>query len=161
MAQKAGVAEPPANNFTVRDLEGLLDQCRKRGVSLWRLLEENHVPEDLVADLFAQLLKILRAPLATMESDPEALETVSEELARRHLCLPLRWEVKSLLLAMANPADYNTLQDIQFTSGLNVRPAVASRRKSAMASGGGTRRAHASRISLLTSPTWKRWIRTA
>src|SRR6202162_1068432 len=127
MAQKTGVAEPPAKTFTARDLEVLLEQSRKPGISLWKLLDENKVPEDRVADLFAELLKIPRVPLASMESDPEALKTVSEELARKHLCLPIKVEIKTLILAMANPADYNALRDVQFTSGLNVRPAVASR----------------------------------
>jgi type IV pilus assembly protein PilB len=127
MAQKVGIAEPPAKNFTTQDLEALLDQSRKRGISLWKLLDERQVPEDLVADLFAQLLKIPRVPLASFASDPEALRAVSEELARKYLCLPLKVEGKFLMLAMAIPADYNALQDVQFTSGLNVRPAVASR----------------------------------
>lgn len=127
MVEKAGTVEPLAKSFSARDLEALLDQSRKRGLSLWKLLDEGHVPEDLVADLFAELLKIPRVPLASVESDPEALRVVSEEVARKHLCLPLKVEGRFLMLAMAIPADYNALQDVQFISGLNVRQAVASR----------------------------------
>ncbi|MBI3329544.1 MAG: Flp pilus assembly complex ATPase component TadA, partial [Nitrospinae bacterium] len=53
--------------------------------------------------------------------------TISEELARKHACLPLKVEGNSLLLAMANPWDYEAIQDVQFASSLMVRPVVASR----------------------------------
>ena len=88
MSHKAVVAEPPPKNFNAQDLEGLLDDSRRKGVSLWKLLDENKISEDLVADLFAQLLKVPRVPLASMESDPEALKTVTEELARKHRVEP-------------------------------------------------------------------------
>jgi type IV pilus assembly protein PilB len=112
----------------VEELKAAVDRSRRQKASLWDvLIEEKHVTEDAIADSFAEWLRLPRIRLATVEADPQTLDKVREELARKHLSVPVRIERRELLLAMANPADEGALNDVRFATGLAVRPLVASR----------------------------------
>ncbi len=91
------------------------------------IVEEKQVSEESLAEAFATWLKVPRVKLASTQVDSEAIKTISEELARKHSCLPLKVEGKSLVVAMANPVDYDALQDLQFASGMTVKTVVSSR----------------------------------
>ncbi len=128
MSSKLGPLLLQAGIITPQELKDGLELARQRNGSLWDvIIEEKLVSEELLADTFAQWLKLPYVRIASASVEPEATKAISEELARRHTCLPLKVEGKSLVLAMANPSDYDIIKDVQFTSGLTVRPAVATR----------------------------------
>ena len=108
----------------IRDLE----QARKQNASLIDIiLKEERLSEDQLADLFAAATKIPRIRVAASAVDPVAMENVPDKLARKHYCLPLSIEGRVLTLAMADPGDYQAIQDIEFASGLSIRPVIATR----------------------------------
>jgi type IV pilus assembly protein PilB len=114
--------------MTQKDLDRSLELARKKNMSLLDvILEEKQISEEELADTFARWLKLPRVKLATTVVENEATKAIGEDLAHKHLCLPLKVEGKVLILAMANPADYDAIQDVQFVSGYTVRPVVASR----------------------------------
>ncbi len=101
--------------------------ARERDVPLWDvMLHEKRLTEETLAEMFTSWLNIPRLRVASASVEPEALAKLTEKLARKHLCLPLKVEGKSLVIAMANPLDYEALQDVQFASGLDVKPLVAT-----------------------------------
>ncbi len=111
-----------------QELEDSLEQARRRGKTLWDvLIEEKKVSEESLAETFSKWLKLPRVRIASAAADPEAIKLVSEELCRRHIVLPMKIEGRSLLVAMANPTDFEAQQDVQFAAGMNVRTVVASR----------------------------------
>ena len=121
LLQKAGV-------FTQPEIDECIQRARKRNCSLWDLIiEEKQVSEEALADAFASLMKLPRVRLATVTVEPEAIQKVKEDLARKHTCLPLKIENKALLLAMANPSDVQACQDLEFATGMRLRTMVASR----------------------------------
>jgi type II secretory ATPase GspE/PulE/Tfp pilus assembly ATPase PilB-like protein len=104
------------------------DQARRRNMPLSDLiLKDNLVSEDALADALAKYLRLPRVRLANSESDPEALKKVPEKTVRKHHCLPLSLEGKTMTVAMADPTDYLAIQDVEFAAGLSVRPVVATR----------------------------------
>ncbi|MCX6544989.1 MAG: ATPase, T2SS/T4P/T4SS family [Acidobacteria bacterium] len=108
----------------IRDLE----QARKQNMSLIDVvLQEERLTEEQLADLFAAATKIPRIRVAASAVDPVAIENVPDKLARRYCCLPLSVEGRVLTLALADPGDYLAIQDIEFASGLSVRPVIATR----------------------------------
>ncbi len=118
---QAGILKP-------QELKEGLELARARNQSLLDvLLEQKLLSEEALAETFAQWLKLPRVRIASASVEPEAIKTISEELARKHICLPLKVDGKSLTLAMTDPSDYDAIQDVQFASGLMVRPVVASR----------------------------------
>ena len=90
------------------------------------LVKEERVPEEAVADAFTERLRLPRVRVATFLLDEEALRRVPERLARKHQCLPLVIEGRMLVLAMADPADYLAIQDIEFAANMTVKPMAAT-----------------------------------
>src|SRR5512147_1255004 len=90
-----------------QQLEDHLDTARRRNMSLWNyILDEKQISEEALAEAFSTWLKVPRVRLASAQVDPEAVKAVPEELARKHVCFPLKIEGKSLVVALANPVDY-------------------------------------------------------
>jgi type IV pilus assembly protein PilB len=127
MSKKLGPLLLQTGLLNQPELEEALEESRRTGKSLWDILiEDKKVSEDTLAETFAKWLKIPRVRLASVTVEPDALKALSEDLARKHVVLPLSIEGKSLVLAMANPTDYDAIQDVQFASGMMVKPVVAS-----------------------------------
>ena len=49
------------------------------------------------------------------------------EMARKYICIPIHVEGRHVLLAMANPTDYKSLQEIEFTVGKPLKVLVCTR----------------------------------
>jgi type IV pilus assembly protein PilB len=114
--------------MTVGDLERCLEEARRTGVTLWDVLTKNRkVSEDVLADTLARWFRLPRVRVASATVDPDAVQTIDDRLARRLVCLPISLEGKALLVAFANPIDYDAIRDVQFVTGLEVRPLVATR----------------------------------
>ena len=114
---------PPRN-----ELEEGVALARQKGVSpIDLLVSEKQYSEEALAEGFAEWLKLPRVRIASLTLEPEAAKVVSEKIALKHQCLPLKIEGTTLVMAMANPADYDAIQDVQFISGYTVRPVVATR----------------------------------
>ncbi|MGE3062378.1 MAG: GspE/PulE family protein [bacterium] len=60
------------------------------------------------------------------EIDPMTLKVVTPQIAQKFQVIPVKREGKNLFLAMANPVDVYTIEDIKFATGYNVIPMVAS-----------------------------------
>jgi len=90
------------------------------------LVTEERVPEEAVADAFTEHLRLPRVRVATFLPDEDALRRVPERLARKHQCLPLGIEGRMLVLAMADPADYLAIQDVEFAANMTVKPMAAT-----------------------------------
>jgi len=110
------------------EIENGLALARQKGIEpIDHLLQRTGFSEEGLADGFATWLKIPRVKIASLNIDPEATKAITEKIALKHQCLPLKVEGSRLVLAMANPADYDAIQDVQFVSGLTVQPVVATR----------------------------------
>ena len=80
-----------------------------------------------VARVLAVQLGLAYAP-PPLDSDPSALALVRPALARDRRVLPIVVSAKSLRLAMADPLDLRTVDDVRFQAGRRVEPVVASAR---------------------------------
>src|SRR3984957_12304616 len=110
------------------ELEECVALARRKGVPLTDLLlKEKQYSEEALAEAFVKWLKLPRVKIASLTLDPDAAKTISEKIALKHECLPLKIEGEKLVVAMANPADYDAIQDVQFVSGCTVQPVIATR----------------------------------
>src|SRR5580704_10877340 len=110
------------------ELEAGIALARQKGVSAVDLLvDDRRYSEEALAEGFAEWLKLPRVRIASLILEPEAAKAISEKIALKHQCLPLKIEGTTLVMAMANPADYDAIQDVQFVSGFTVQPVVATR----------------------------------
>jgi type II secretory ATPase GspE/PulE/Tfp pilus assembly ATPase PilB-like protein/ActR/RegA family two-component response regulator len=110
------------------EIEECIALARQRGVSPVDLLvKDKKYSEEALAQGFSEWLKLPRVRIASLTLEPEAAKAISEKIALKHECLPLKIEGSTLVMAMANPADYDAIQDVQFISGFSVQPVVATR----------------------------------
>ncbi|MFC1575149.1 ATPase, T2SS/T4P/T4SS family [Gemmatimonadota bacterium] len=89
------------------------------------LVEGGMTDEEAVARCLSIQLSLPYQP-PPLRAETPALRVVQPELARRGQVLPLSATPRSLLLAMADPLDLGTLDDVQFQCGRRVEPVVAS-----------------------------------
>jgi len=138
--QKAGLLPP-------EEIQQAVELAEKRNRSLWDvILRDKGVSEETLADAISTHMSLARVRLAATSIDVEAVRSISEELARRYVCIPLsrddilgpaqgageaerggRRARPTMVLAMANPADMAAVQDIEFASGCRVRAVVATK----------------------------------
>jgi len=81
------------------------------------------------ADLIELLHKQLRLPVVDLDQtvpDEHALGKVAEDLARKHLAIPLELNKKTLTVAMADPLNVAALEDLGFHAGLFIQPVLAA-----------------------------------
>jgi type IV pilus assembly protein PilB len=111
-----------------KELEQAIVVARQQGISpIDFFLQKKQYSEDALAEGFSNWLKLPRVRIASLVIDPDAVKTISEKVALKYQCLPLKIEGARLVMAMANPADYDAIQDVQFMSGFTVQPVVAMR----------------------------------
>jgi hypothetical protein len=116
------------------DIAGLhraLDHARQRRVRLGVALRElGLVPEERLAAALAATLGLPLADLRADDLDWTALHLLRPEFCEAHSLLPYGFGEERghryLRVAMADPLDVPALDEIEFTTGLRVRPAVAS-----------------------------------
>jgi type IV pilus assembly protein PilB len=82
-------------------------------------------------ELFAILTSQLGLPQvdpAQTPPDADTLALIPVAVARKYTCLPIRFEGKRLIVAMADPLDYDAIKDLGFCSGATIQPVLAARR---------------------------------
>jgi type IV pilus assembly protein PilB len=103
-------------------------KCSEQKKSLIEyVLADEKVSEEGLADSIASYLRFPRVNLAATNIDPEAVKLMPQEVARKYLCIPIRFENRQMHLAMANPTDYRALQEVEFVLGRTVKVFVCTR----------------------------------
>ena len=67
-----------------------------------------------------------RIDVTAVNIPEEALKLISSDVARFYNVMPVRIEDGTLLVAMADPLNIQTLDDIRHISGMDVRGAVSN-----------------------------------
>jgi type IV pilus assembly protein PilB len=111
------------------DLERALQMQAETGERLGNLLVVLELigEEDLVT-LLAEHFGVQVADLASVDVAHKILGLVPQEMARRYLAVPVAADSQNLSLAMVDPTDVVAMDDIEFATGLRVKPLVASER---------------------------------
>ncbi|MHB1405665.1 MAG: GspE/PulE family protein [Desulfitobacteriaceae bacterium] len=78
-----------------------------------------------LTDALSGYLSIPRVFLTQVKIDPAAVQLIPEDLALRHLLIPVRLSNGELELAMADPTNVRALEDVQLTTGYKIKPMLA------------------------------------
>ncbi|MBI5623953.1 MAG: Flp pilus assembly complex ATPase component TadA, partial [Elusimicrobia bacterium] len=89
------------------------------------LLEKEFMTKEALLALLSEEWKVEVADITNIEIDSETVKIVPESVARRSLALPFEKGENSLSVAMANPLDMFTTEDLQTRTGLEIRPYLA------------------------------------
>ena len=113
-------------------LERALALGRDQGLRLGAALRElGLVPEDRLVAALAEALGLPVADVGVDDLDWTALHLLRPEFCEAHDLLPFALEEgrvhRVLRVAMADPLDVPAIDEIEFTTGLRVRPCLAGR----------------------------------
>ena len=113
-----------------QDLSKALEQQRKKGKKLGEVLVDLElVTEIQLVHLLADQLGYRSVELETVSIDPAAILLIPERLARKHRVIPIEFQGRSLVVAMADPLDFECIRDLSFFSGYGIQPVLATHRE--------------------------------
>ncbi len=115
--------------FITRDrADHAIQEGRTAGVSAERvLLDERAITSEQLSHAIAERYGLDHIDLSVFKTDMTAVNLLSASAAKRYGAVPVAFvDDRTLLLAMADPANVLALDDIALLTHLDVRPAVAS-----------------------------------
>lgn len=106
-----------------------LEEQKKNGQRLGKILSTlKLVSEETIAQSLASIRNIPYATPHLMTIDPDLFMIVPEWLARKHLSVPVGIKDKELKVAMADPLNYESLNDLRFYAGMAIFPLIATQK---------------------------------
>ncbi len=112
-----------------RQITWALEEQKKNGKRLGEILSSlKIVSEDLIAQSIGAINNIPYVTPHTMTIDSDLFLMIPEWLARRHLAVPIKAQEKELKMAIADPLNYETLNDLRFYAGIAISPAIATKK---------------------------------
>jgi type IV pilus assembly protein PilB len=107
-----------------------LERQKSSNKRLGTILVENHfLTEMQIIRSLEQQLSIPYLDLTAVSVDSSLSALVPEELARSNFIVPVKREGSILTIAVADPLDYNGINDIGTYTRLKVNPVIAEREK--------------------------------
>lgn len=108
--------------------EALAMQATDRRKPLGEILVEmGVVSREAIKRVLMDQLGVPLVDLRRFQIDPNAVKAVPGDLAHKHTVMPLRRTATRLAIALEDPLDQETLQALEFVSGLMIDPVLASR----------------------------------
>jgi general secretion pathway protein E len=113
--------------IAAEDLDRALELQRERGDKLGKILID--LGYVATRDVVAALSEQLAVPVVTIDGPPAVspeTETLSPKFLRQFKCLPVALYDHTVMLAMADPLDFETRFAVASCTGLAVEPGIAS-----------------------------------
>ncbi len=108
-------------------VQALEEQKKQKGKQLGRIIiEKEWAKNEDICKALSKQLNIPYVKLKELEFSKEVIETIPRKQASRKLLFPYKKTGRRLRLAMANPLDYTTINEVKFKTGLDVSVAVAT-----------------------------------
>jgi type IV pilus assembly protein PilB len=115
------------NLLTQKQVEELLEQQKKEGTRLLKLLTDKSYVSDV--DLVVAIGRVQNTPpvnLAKIGIPPEVAGLIPKEIANNYKILPVSRLDNKLFLAMADPMNVLAIDDVKRITKLDVQPMIAS-----------------------------------
>jgi len=121
LAQEVIGIEPIATN------KDILEWQKATGGDVYDyLLQKNLIKEEELAKLIANKKNLpYLSHLDEIEVDSEAVKLVPEKVIKKYCALPIAKNGREITVVMANPFDFDAINDIEFASGLILIPIVS------------------------------------
>jgi len=90
----------------------------------------NFLSEDRLLKALSIALNLPAVELSRAKASPEAIKLISADVAKKFHVLPISVKMesgkKAVLLAMSDPTNLTAIDEIQFLTGMTVKPVVAT-----------------------------------
>ncbi|MYL33297.1 type II secretion system protein GspE [Pontibacillus yanchengensis] len=103
-------------------------ETKKEGQKLGdALLEKGFITEQQLIEVLEFQLGIPHISLYQYPIDPSIINIVPKEFVQRNLVIPLNKEDNQLVVAMNDPMDYYTIDDLKISTGFQISPVIATK----------------------------------
>ncbi|HEX2897272.1 MAG TPA: ATPase, T2SS/T4P/T4SS family, partial [candidate division Zixibacteria bacterium] len=89
------------------------------------LVELGFITEEQLIDTISERLQIPRVSLKSMYIDPQTIQKLNVDIARRYCVIPIFHIGNTLTIAMADPLNILAIDEIKYRTNSNIRRAVA------------------------------------
>jgi type IV pilus assembly protein PilB len=108
-------------------LDTALEHQRNEGGRLgYNLVKMNLITEDKLNDYLARQNRIEAVNIDNIRIPQDVLNLVSAKLALRYEVIPVEKEGRKLVLAMADPQNLFTIDDLRFSLGMEIEPHICA-----------------------------------
>jgi len=91
------------------------------------LIRENYLTEQQLIEILEVQLGVPHINLNQYSIDPELLQLVPVELAKRANIMPIRRDKNRLFIAMADPMDYFAIEEVRMATGCQIETSIAAK----------------------------------
>ncbi len=113
--------------ITDEQLKQALAEQKHNGGRLGGLLVKmSFVTDDQISQALGKQYGVPVIDFSKEEIDEMVLKLIEPKMAQKFQIIPIKRMGKDLFVAMTNPVDVYTIEDIKFATGYNVQPMVAS-----------------------------------
>lgn len=91
------------------------------------LIHHQLITEQQLIEVLEFQLGIPHVNLNQYSIDPELIQLVPKELAKRANIMPIRRDRNRLLVAMADPMDYFAIEELRMATGCQIDPSIAAK----------------------------------
>jgi type IV pilus assembly protein PilB len=88
------------------------------------LLEMDFISEHVLADFFESHLNIPCLDLSDFEIPANVRGLLKDEIIKKYSVVPIGYENKVLTVAMSDPSDIKTIDELQFATGYRIKPVL-------------------------------------
>lgn len=109
-----------------KQLDEALAEQRSSGARLgYCLVRMGLIREIEITKMLAKQYRMPAVDLTRFEVDPAVIKLVRPEVAVKNMILPLKREGRTLTIAMADPSDVATVDDLKFMTRCDIFPVIA------------------------------------
>ncbi len=91
------------------------------------ILQKGYLTEQQLIEVLEFQLGIPHVSLFRYPFDSKLFHLIPKEMAKRNLIIPLRKEEDKLFVAMADPMDFYTIEDLRLSTGFFIETAIATK----------------------------------
>lgn len=127
MALKLGDMLVQSKLITKEQLDKALQEQKNSGDKLGAcLIKMKFITEEATTDFLGKQFNVPTINLSNTQIDPQVLKLIPADVAQKCQVIPVARQGRTLQVAMSNPADVFTLENIQFLTGMEVKPLVCA-----------------------------------
>ncbi len=126
--QRLGNILVDAGYISKKQLDYALGLQRERATKSPETLEEDSISEGERIKLLSSQLGIPHVELEKHYIDTHITDFVPEALAKKYNIMPYKKHRDMLFVAMVDPTDLLVIDELRFITGMNIRPAIATRK---------------------------------
>jgi type IV pilus assembly protein PilB len=127
LKQKLGDVLKAEGLITEEEIVAALEQKKPRQKLGDALVEQGYITEKQLIEVLEIQLNISSVSLYRFPINEQLMELVPKELARENILIPIEQHENTLTIAMNDPLDYYAIDDIELSTGFEVKPVIATK----------------------------------